>query len=385
MEAIDFNAYSVRSLRSKLDNKLVAYLAATGAWGAIAAREAHATVVSNSAVQPFGINEEVDIDFNGDGQTDFQIDHDRVNLSGTDVDYLQLDKNDASSAADPLPIDNENVFPDMGVGADFDQKYLTDGGMTGLDQGEYVAALDFGTTIGPTSTGVFEFQETADYHGEGGYRRANRLIDEDAGQIDAALGGFTTDPPPAPARFLGLGGDVKYLGVAVDLQDAGYPDNPFATANGPDLTDDPLNYWYGWIGIKITNEADATGQVVGYAYEDQLGVAISAGDLGPAPELIGDYNDDESVDAADYAMWRDNVGNLGSVLNNRDPDNMGVVGEADFDSWREHFGDVLGSGGGSGLGGVAVPEPTSLVMAIVGGVTLLGALIVRKWLGGSET
>ena len=38
------------------------------------------------------------IDFNSDGQTDFQIDHDRVDVDGTaagpSLDYLQIDKND---------------------------------------------------------------------------------------------------------------------------------------------------------------------------------------------------------------------------------------------------------------------------------------------------
>ena len=31
-----------------------------------------------NTVQPFGINQEVNIDFNGDGQIDWQLDHDRV-------------------------------------------------------------------------------------------------------------------------------------------------------------------------------------------------------------------------------------------------------------------------------------------------------------------
>ena len=63
---------------------------------------------------PFGINGEVNIDFNSDGQIDYQIDHDRVNLSGTNLDYLQIDKNDVSSAANPYPIDNFAVFPPEG-------------------------------------------------------------------------------------------------------------------------------------------------------------------------------------------------------------------------------------------------------------------------------
>ena len=92
------------------------------------------------------------------------------------------------------------------------------------------------------------------------------------------------NPPPGTPRFVGLNGQVRYLGVAIDLQDAGYHGNPLPDSQQADrMNDDPLNYWYGWIGIKITNEADATGQVVGYAYENQLGQAIAAGDIGTPP------------------------------------------------------------------------------------------------------
>ena len=79
------------------DGRLAAYLTAAGAIGATMASEAQAIVVGNSTVQPFGINQEVNIDFNGDGQIDYQIDHDRVELGGINVvDYLQLDKNDVN-------------------------------------------------------------------------------------------------------------------------------------------------------------------------------------------------------------------------------------------------------------------------------------------------
>ena len=347
---------------------------------AVVAQESSAAVVSNSTVQPFGINGQVDIDFNSDGQVDFQIDHDRVDLNGTDLDYLQVDKNDASSAADPLPIDNFAGFPNNGLTYNKDHKYLTDGGTNGGDQGEYVAALDFGASIGPASSGVWEFQEGANFNSSGGYRRPNRLIDEDNGQIDSTLGGFTINPTPGSARFLGLGGEVKYVGVAIDLQDAGYPGNTYPTVNGPNDMDDPLNYWYGWIGVRITNEADATGEVVGYAYENQLGVAISAGDVGTPMGLDGDYNGNNIIDAADYTTWRDAMtAGATSLTNDHTP---GVVDESDFTYWRSHFGESLGAGSARS---VAVPEPASIVMAAVGSFTLVGALIVRKWFGRDKT
>src|SRR5689334_14094907 len=96
---------NVSSARSAFDLRLVGYLSAAGAATAAMASEANAIVVGNNTVQPFGINGEVRIDFNTDGQTDFSIDHDRVNLNGTNLDYLQIDKNDINGESNPLAFD----------------------------------------------------------------------------------------------------------------------------------------------------------------------------------------------------------------------------------------------------------------------------------------
>jgi hypothetical protein len=366
-------------LSCNLEGKLAAYLAAAGAVGVLVARESDAAIVANTTVQSFGINGDVNIDFNNDGQTDFQIDHDRFNLNGTNLDYLQLDKNDASSAADPLPIDYQATFPTNGQPKNNDQKYLTDGGASGTAQGEYPAALTTGTIIGPNSPGVWEFQETTGYQDGGSkVRRANRLIDEDHGQIDTALGSEPASPPPGTPRFVGLNGQVRYLGVAIDLQDAGYPGNDFPTVNGPNETDNPANYWYGWIGIKITNEADATGQVVGYAYNNQLGQPIAAGDIGTPAGVPGDYNGDGIVNAADYTVWRDHLGQTFS-LPNRDGTNSGAINAADYTFWVNHFGQHSGAGAGA-FAGTATPEPSSLLMGAIGGLAVLGAFVWRSML-----
>ena len=114
--------------RMNLDRKLAAYLAASASASAVLSSEAKAIVVSNTTVQPFGINQEVNIDFNSDGQIDYQIDHDRVNLSGINLDYLQIDKNDASSAANPFAVDNFGVFATNNTPANADHGYATDAG-----------------------------------------------------------------------------------------------------------------------------------------------------------------------------------------------------------------------------------------------------------------
>ncbi len=55
--------------------------------------------------------------------------------------------------------------------------------------------------------------------------------------------------------------------------------------------------------------------------------------------LPGDYDNSGLVDAADYTVWRDNVGNPAVGLRN-DVDS-GVVGEAQYNTWRENYGAVL--------------------------------------------
>ena len=249
--------------RGGFDARLAAYLAAAGALGAT---QAYAAVVSNSTVQPFGVNGAVPIDFNSDGQVDYEIDHDRVDLGGgNNVDYLQLDKNDfngASPGENLFPIQVFDTFPanSTPLNNTFSAGYVTPTATVG----DYPAALLAGTTIGPGST--FDFQEADNFQGTGKTIRANRLIDEDATQADQILGGLSAAQVQVPTNgpnFLGLGGNVRYLGVRMGLN--GFPDT------------------YGWIGIRITNEADATGEVVGWAY-DTSGAPINAGAI-PEPGM----------------------------------------------------------------------------------------------------
>jgi autotransporter-associated beta strand protein len=75
--------------------------------------------------------------------------------------------------------------------------------------------------------------------------------------------------------------------------------------------------------------------------------------------LVGDYNDDGTVDAGDYLVWRMSAG--GTSLLNRHPNISGVIGAADYDAWRTNFGQS--GGGGSGA---AVPEPSALALIVIG-------------------
>lgn len=78
--------------------------------------------------------------------------------------------------------------------------------------------------------------------------------------------------------------------------------------------------------------------------------------------LVGDFNDDGFVDAADYTVWRDTFATEGVNLP-ADADGNGIVNLADYHLWRDHFGTSSAISVGA-----AVPEPGSI--AIVAALVL---------------
>jgi hypothetical protein len=87
----------------------------------------------------------------------------------------------------------------------------------------------------------------------------------------------------------------------------------------------------------------------------------------------GDYNCNGIVDAADYTVWRDHLGQNYS-LQNRDPGASGPISQSDYDYWVAHFGQS-GSGAASSGTQVAVPEPGTTLLAIT---ALVGASLTLR-------
>jgi hypothetical protein len=75
------------------------------------------------------------------------------------------------------------------------------------------------------------------------------------------------------------------------------------------------------------------------------------------PAVAGDYNANGTVDAADFALWRN-----GGPLQNEGA-SIGIVDQADYDFWVSRFGATSGSGSGLSAG-LAAPEPASLVLLL---------------------
>jgi hypothetical protein len=91
--------------------------------------------------------------------------------------------------------------------------------------------------------------------------------------------------------------------------------------------------------------------------------------IAPPAGIIGDFDADGDVDAADYVKWR-NAGPTDTLPNDDTP---GVVDASDYTDWKSNFGKPPGAGSGQSL--AAVPEPGSLLLVVLG-VAL--AVIVRR-------
>ena len=82
---------------------------------------------------------------------------------------------------------------------------------------------------------------------------------------------------------------------------------------------------------------------VGLLYSS-TGVSMEVKVVNTSINLLGDYNNDGSVDAADYSVWRNNLGVRANSLPN---DDTPGVGQDDYTRWKAHFGETLLLGAGS--------------------------------------
>ena len=85
--------------------------------------------------------------------------------------------------------------------------------------------------------------------------------------------------------------------------------------------------------------------------------------------ILGDYDNDGTVDSADYDVWKTN---FGTNLADADGNGNGTVDAADFTIWRDNLGHAAGGGSGGGSLG-SVPEPAGMTL-----LTLAGALFTCR-------
>lgn len=134
-----------------------------------------------------------------------------------------------------------------------------------------------------------------------------------------------------------------------------------------------LDWAFRWEGDHVDELLELLGtRIIVSGAPSPVGVirASEYGDftyIGSITILRGDYNDDGKVDAGDYIVWRKLAGTDYDLPN--DPTG-GTIGINQYNTWREHFGDlfIIDSGAGASQ---SVPEPSYSQMVLFS-VLLIG-------------
>lgn len=91
--------------------------------------------------------------------------------------------------------------------------------------------------------------------------------------------------------------------------------------------------------------------------EDGIAGAVVYEAFDPGAGLAGDFNQDNTVNLADYTVWRDKLGAAGLPNDN----GLGTVGSAHYDLWKSQFGQSLP---GAIATAAAVPEPATVCLLL---------------------
>jgi hypothetical protein len=169
----------------------------------------------------------------------------------------------------------------------------------------------------------------------------------DAGGVTPIVSVGIDNPPTDPG-----GADVEGGNLVLDLDD--YNFTPSSTLTLIDVAPNALFGTFGMVTFVGNTTAEVNYDVVnGDIFLNNFMRTAS-------PGIVGDYNDNGTVDAADYVVWRKNLGTANTLPNDDTP---GSVLPVDYDRWRANFG--MSSGSGASLSAVPAPEPTSLPGALL--------------------
>jgi hypothetical protein len=160
-------------------------------------------------------------------------------------------------------------------------------------------------------------------------------LDENDGMLILSVAGAAPGAPTlADRKFMSYQFDSvsgNFLIESRELVATNQPMPPSENIFGDELALRDVNFYFAWVDFLNP--------------------------LAPPPTALpGDYNGDGSVDAADYVVWRKNIGS-----------------QEGYDTWRTNFGRTAGAASGA-LADAAVPEPASLALCGI----LLSLLAMRR-------
>ena len=138
------------------------------------------------------------------------------------------------------------------------------------------------------------------------------------------------------------------------------------------LTIDTTGLNSGSFPLSLTGVASAIGPANNTVLNDASGIPISLtvtnGLLTISQFPAADYNHSGLVDAADYTIWRDSLGQSVTAGSGADGDHDGTVTQADYNLWKAEFGYL--SPGSGATTHVEVPEPPSHLILFAGVLTM---------------
>jgi hypothetical protein len=242
------------------------------------------------------------------------------------------------------------------------------GGQGGAYDDRFYAPIHFGTEVDDESNFVlsehctgcqyvslganFEGEYVARWGNSTGQTAADWHVVDTTDDLGSGYQSTLTDPNQQPSQPNAWGFRVSTTGTHP-------PDNGDTTA--PPQPTSP-------------NKATST-QGVPYG-------TIITNTLGAPNFMLGDYDKDGVVSAADYTVWRKTVGLTGTDTFQRqaDGDHNYSVGSSDYTVWSAHFGQPLvsgsaGAGSSSDIASGTVPEPAGWCLAVL---ALLSATQLKK-------
>ena len=176
--------------------------------------------------------------------------------------------------------------------------------------------------------------------------------------------------------YVGLGFEIEYIGR--------YGDSTGNTAKDWHLSNLTNNSQSGFVGAadgfrqsggdphgfpRPDGDEVESNQFVPYGTNLNNTIGTANYPLNQAT-LPWDYNHDGVVDAADYTIWRDTLGQADPTPGTNplaaNADRDGSVDATDFAAWKYHFGESLLPPVVAGGSSSAVPEPASCLLAAAG-------------------
>jgi hypothetical protein len=225
------------------------------------------------------------------------------------------------------------------------------GAEPGLAQGEPIDQLNNGCD-GPTDTNCtppeHEFAEPIDIMNDPTNTRGHRDLLNDIGLLMAINNSNTGGVNSGSGAETGTPENVLTgIEFSLPLAVLGHPTGPIKIAafvnNGPHTF---LSNQFAGVGILAGNRGNPSTVNLATIADDQF---VTVPHIG----LDGDFNNDGTVDAVDYTVWRNGLG--------------GFYDAEDYDVWKAHYGDALAGAGGVALpeaGSVVVPEPGILALCL---------------------